>query len=123
MSRLVAADMKVVRMSLGVTRRDKLRNSQLCKELDVSLLSGVIKNTQLRRFGHVRRREDGHRARLVLEYKVEGTRPSERPRKRWHQYVDDFLQEKGTSLREVEEQQLYYDRAAWRSLCVSSTPR
>ena len=60
----------------------------------MSRLSDVIKNSQVRWFGYVKRREDEHPARLVLEYKVKGTRPSGHPRKRWHRYVDDFLQKK-----------------------------
>ena len=119
MAKLVAADMRIVRLIHGVTIMDKIRNETLCELVGITPLDVTIKNSQIRYYGHIRRREEEHPTQLALTYKVDGTRPTGRPRKRWHQYVDDYLKERGSSLDKAIDAKLYLDRDEWRKLCES----
>ena len=116
MSKITAAEMKVVRTIHGVTIMDKLRNKDLCKQLKITPIKDVVKANQLRYYGHIKRRESLHPTQLALIYNVEGTRPTGRPRKRWLQYINDYLQERGTTIKSIEQDLRYMDREEWRSL-------
>jgi len=118
MSKLNAADMRIVRIINGVTIMDKIRNVKLCDNLGIKPLNTIIKNSQIRWYGHIRRREDSHPTQLALNYKVEGKRPTGRPRKRWSQYIDDYLGEAGTSLKDCERGETWLDRDEWRNISV-----
>ena len=121
MSKITAAEMKVIRMICGVTILDKKRNVDLCKELNITPISDVIKSNQIRYYGHIKRRNSDHPTQLALNFSIEGTRPTGRPRKRWFQYINDYLQERGTSLETVEAKKHYNDRELWKKL-VSNLP-
>ena len=88
----------------------------LCKKLNITPIATKIKNSQIQWFGHVRRRPSDHPISLAYNYKVDGTRPTGRPRKRWHQYINEYLMEKGSSLSEVEANKTFDDRAKWATL-------
>ena len=118
MQKITAADMKVVRMINGVTRMDKLRNVDLCRKIGIPTIAGKIKQSQLKWYGHVMRRPEDHPSSQAMTFTIDETRPTGRPRKRWHQYIDDYLQERGTSLREVSQLKLYEDRNEWRRTCT-----
>ena len=109
--------MKTVRMINGVTKMDKIRNFDLCKRLSITPIATKIKkNSQIQWFGHVRRRPSHHPISLAYNYKVNKTGPTGRPRKRWHQYINEYLMEKGSSLSEVEASKTFDDRAKWATL-------
>ena len=82
-SKIQAAETRVLRLIKGVTRRDRLRNEDIRKELDVKSILQHVEETQLRWFGHVKRISDDRTAHQWLEWKPSTTRPPGRPRKRW----------------------------------------
>jgi exonuclease III len=116
MSRLTAAEMRVIRMINGVTLWDRQRNTDLCERTNIIPIREVITSSQIRYFGHIKRRESSHPTQLALNYTVSGTRPTGRPRKRWFQYVDDYLKERGTNLATVDTNKDYMDRERWRKI-------
>ena len=116
LSKIVAADMKVIRLINQVTKMDKIRNIELYKWSRITPIATKIKNSQIQWFGHVRRRPPEHLVAQAYNYKIDGTRPTGRPRKRWHQYVDEYLQEKGTDIAEVERKKSYNNRDEWKKL-------
>ena len=119
-SRLQAAEMRVLRLIKGVTRRDKIRNTQIRQELNVLPLLEDIERNKLRWYGHVKRMGEEKKPRKYLEWRPQGKRPVGRPRKRWIEGVSSALERRGTSLAEVEESRRYENRGEWRSLLRGS---
>jgi hypothetical protein len=82
-SKVQAAEMRVLRLIKGVTRRDRLRNDDIRNELEVQNILTYIEETQLRWYGHVKRMKDERAPLKWLRWKPSGKRPTGRPRKRW----------------------------------------
>ena len=114
-SKITAADMKVLRLVKGVTRRDRIRNADIYDEFKIKPIIETIQTDQLRWFGHVMRRDEETTAKKVLNLKVKGKRPRGRPRTSWIKYIDNILKERGTTLKEVETRGIHLDRTAWRT--------
>lgn len=75
---------------------DKIKNVDLCKKPKVTPIADKINNSQIRWFGHVRRRPSDHPIARAYYYTVRerGPRSTGRPRKIWFQHVDEYLMEK-----------------------------
>ena len=117
-SRIQAADMKVLRLTKGVTRRDRIRSAGIYEKFHIKPILDVIREGKCRWLGHVLRREPPSMLREVVNYKVKGTRPRGRSRTTWLKSMDNQLKEKGSSMKDVMSQNLYQDRCAWRTLFV-----
>ena len=78
-----ACEMKFLRSMIGKTRRDRVRNEDVRKEVGVEKLNDKIEKNKLRWFGHVRRMEEGRIPKKMLDAKFEGKRARGRPRARW----------------------------------------
>lgn len=113
-SKLQAAEMRVLRLIKNVTRRDKIRNEYIRNELNVLPLLDDIEKNKLRWYGHVMRMEEQRKPKKYLIWKPQGKRPVGRPRKRWLEGVATALDKRGTSLLEVEENNMYEERENWR---------
>ena len=114
-SRLQAAEMRVLRLIKGVTRRDRLRNISIREDLKVTPLLDEVENTKLRWYGHVKRMEERKMPKKYLEWTPPGKRSVGRPRKRWMDGIKESMLRRGTSLSEVEETSAYDDRREWRT--------
>jgi len=114
-SRIQAAEMRVLRLIKRVTRRDRLRNENIRAELNVKDILQYIEETQLRWYGHVRRMSDSRTPQRWLQWKPSTTRPRGRPRKRWMDNIKEAVERRGTTLREVEREELFMDRQQWRA--------
>ena len=79
---LQGAEMRVLRTVKGVTRRDRVRNPDIRRELRVEPLLEEIERIQLRWYGHVMRMTDNRLPRKYLLWQPSGSRPVGRPRKR-----------------------------------------
>ena len=117
-SRIQAADMKVLRLIKGVTRRDKIRNADIYEEFHIKPILDVNREGKFGWLGHVLRREPPSMLHEVVHYKVEGKRPRGRPRTTELKSMDNLLNEKGSCMNDVMSQNLYQDRRAWRTLFV-----
>ena len=118
-SKITAADMKVLRLVKGVTRRDRLRNADMYDEFKIKPIIETIQTDQLRWFDHVMRRDEETTAKKVLDLKVKGKRPRGRLRTSWLNYIDNILKERGTNLKEVEARGLHLERIAWRTFLTN----
>ena len=119
-SKLQAAEMRVLRLIKGVTRRDRIRNVNIREELQVRPLLEEIVRNKLRWFGHVKRMDTEKKPRKFLEWLPLSKRPTGRTRRRWIEGVETALKRRGTSLREIEENKIYERREDWRGLVKSS---
>ena len=66
--------MRMLRWSLGWTRKDKVRNVKIRGMTGVEKISVKNKENRLRWFGHVKRRGDEYVGKRVLAMDVDGKR-------------------------------------------------
>jgi hypothetical protein len=82
-NRIQAAEMRILRSTMGVTRQDSLANEAIRKTLNVNSLSDTISKYRDKWFNHIRRMDHSRLPRYMLSYKPNGKRSLGRPRKRW----------------------------------------
>ena len=85
---LQRAEMRMVRWMCGVKLKDRLPSKELRERLGVAL---VLQQNRLRWYGHVLRKDDGDWVKKCMEYEVEGSRPSGRPKKTWKEVVHKYI--------------------------------
>jgi len=97
------------RRSARISRKDKIRNNVIKKEMNVtkSLLED-IKTKQLQWYGNVQRMEEGRLPKEVLEWGPSGRRERGRPKLTWAEGIRGMMGEKG--LKEED----WADRSNWR---------
>ena len=105
--KMEAAEMKMFRFSLGKTRLDKVKNETIRKTLKVKELRGKLRETRLRWYGHVLRREEEYVGQRTRKMAI-GKRGRGRPKRRWK----DCIKEDMTIVKVTEEDAL--DRPKWR---------
>ena len=105
---LEVAEMRMLRWSLGWTRKDKIRNERIRKLTEVGNITLKAREERLRWFGHVKRREDNYVGRRVLDMTIDGTRRRGRPKTRWMDIVRQDMKDLG-----LEESDAL-DRDGWR---------
>ena len=76
--------------------------------LKVGGLSQKLKESRLRWYGHVERREDDYVRKRVLRMEVPGRRKRGRPRRRWMDNIKADMLERGLQREDPQE------RAVWR---------
>jgi len=81
--RLKAAQMKVLRHLLGITKLDKEKNQCIREKTGAQNLVKEIKQYQEKWLQHVQRMERNRLPRQALKYRPEGRRNIGRPKKRW----------------------------------------
>ena len=114
-SKIQAAEMHVLRLIKGVTRRDRLRNVDIRKELKVKNILTIIEESQLRWYGHMRRMDDTQIPKKLFNWRPKTKRPTGRPRKRWIEGVREAITSRGRDWRQVDREQMFLDREAWRA--------
>ena len=87
MTRLEAAEMRVLRSVKGYTRLDKIRREVIRKELEISGIQDVRLSYKQNWTNHLERMDNTGLPKHALNYKPRGRRDRGRPRKRW-QCVD-----------------------------------
>ena len=75
--------MRMLRWIQGVSQREHKRNEEIRAAATVQPIATHLMQKRLRRYGHVRRRDDSHMTRTVLDIVVEGVRPRGRPTLRY----------------------------------------
>ena len=101
-------EMRMLRWSLGWTRKDRIRNDKIRMLTGVRKISSKTREGRLRWYGHVKRRDEGYVGKEVLEMEVQGKRKRGRPKRRW---IDTIK----TDMREVGlEEEDALDRRAWK---------
>ncbi|XP_076032512.1 uncharacterized protein LOC143020232 [Oratosquilla oratoria] len=108
--------MRVLRIIKGVTRRDRMRNEDIRKELYINSILVFVERLQLQWYGHVMRMEDNRTPKQWLNWRPRGRRPSGKPQKSWCDNINEALRNRGASLQKVQQERQYDDRADWRKL-------
>ncbi|KAF5275497.1 hypothetical protein FQR65_LT16630 [Abscondita terminalis] len=97
-----AAEMKFLRRVRGVTKKDKLRNSQIREDLGISSILEHIEEKQLSWWGHLQRMKETRPVRKVWEAKLTNKRKRGRPRKTWEKVIGEILEKRGTTWVEAK---------------------
>ena len=122
-------EMRSLRRMCGKTMYDRSKNVNIRKECkaDVSVMDRIKKGT-LRWFGHVERMNEERSVKRIYDAKVNGRRSRGRPRKTWHDQVNQILESghvKSQNNRRVcmrrcmnvnEARSVCQDRVIWRSV-------
>ena len=111
-SKLQAAEIRVLRLIMGVTKHDRMKNTHIRSTLGVEPLILEIEKSMLRWFGHVKRMPPTREVKNMLEWWPQGRRPRGRPIRRWLDGVAEVLHRNGASPRDTEE--MCQDRTRWR---------
>ena len=80
----------MVRAMCGVQLKDRKRSSNLMLMLCLKeTIYQLAMSCNVRWYGHVLRREDGHIFRRALDFEVEGLRKKGRPKRMWKEQVKE----------------------------------
>ena len=122
-SRIQAAEMSFLRRVAGLSLRDKVRSSDIRRELGVvEPLLLRIERSQLRWFGHLTRMPPGRLPLEVFRARPTGKRPRGRPRTRWRDYIS-LLAWEGLGIPQEELESVAGEKEAWRALLNLLPPR
>ena len=118
--RILVAEMSWLRRIAGRTRRDRIRNEVIRKELGQrETLVDKIRKRRLTWFGHVVRMDDKRLPARALYCHVEGTRSRGRQTKTWMENVRQDLAEKDMDMRTALD--TIRDRKKWSHLVKTSS--
>jgi hypothetical protein len=92
--RLEAAQMKLLRHLLGITKLDEEKNQNFRERLGVQNIVKEIKQYQQKWLQHVQRMDTNRIPKQALQYRQKGRRNVGRPRKRWKDQL--HLEDQGT---------------------------
>ncbi|KAK3510844.1 hypothetical protein QTP70_022787 [Hemibagrus guttatus] len=90
-SELEVAELKMLRFSLGVTRLDRIRNEYIRGTAHVGHMGDKVRETRLRWFGHVQRRESEYIGRRMLDMELPGRRQRGRPKRRYMDGINEDM--------------------------------
>ena len=109
---LKKTEMRMLRRIKGVTVKDKMKSEDIRKELGVGSIKSKARESRLRWFGHVHRKEQESNLRQVMDIEIPGRRPSGR----WRDLVNRDMWQ----LRVVPEDA--DDRNFWRRRIRTADP-
>lgn len=114
---LEVAEMKMLRFSLGTTRKDKIRNEYIRGTAHVEKFGNKLREARLSWFGHVQRREEDYIGRRMLEMEPPGRRKRGRPKRRFMDAVEEDMRVAGVRREDA------VDRSMWRRRIRCGDPR
>ena len=109
------AEMKMLRFSMGVTRKDKIRNEYIRSTVKVKQLGMKMREGRLRWYGHVMRKDQEY-VRKMMEMQLSGKRRRDRPKRRFLDVVKEDMKEVGAKEVDVE------DRKVWTMMICCDHP-
>ncbi|XP_047486800.1 uncharacterized protein LOC125037643 [Penaeus chinensis] len=114
--KLEVAEMKMMRYEVGVARKDKVRNENIGERLGIEKkLTDKIKESRLRWFGHVYRRDESYVRKRVMKMTA-GKGKRGRPKRRWSDCNKEDLVSVGAVARDAAE------RISWRRIVRTGNP-
>ena len=114
--KMEVAELKMLRLALGVSRKDRIRNRHVRGTAKIAKLGDKLRSGRLRWFGHVKRREQEYVGRRVLEMAVPRKRKRGRPKRRWMDVVKEDMQEVGAEEKDTQ------NRERWRETTRCGDP-
>ena len=110
------AEMKMLRFSMGVTRKYKIRNEYFRSTVKVERLGMKMREGRLRWYGHVMRRDQEYVGRKMMQMELPGKRKRGRPKRKFLDVVKRDMGEIGAKETDVE------DRKVWRMMICCGHP-
>ena len=110
------AKMKMLRFTMGVTGKDKIRNKHIRSTAKVERLGIKMREGRLRWYGHVMRRDQEYVGRKMMEMELPGKRRRGRPKRRFLDVVKEDMKEVGVKEMDIE------DRKMWRMMIHCGHP-
>ena len=110
-----STEMRMLRWIQGVSLREHKRNEEIREAATVQPIATHLMQKRLRWYGHVRRRDESHITRTVLDMEVEGVRPRGRPKLRYMDTIKRDIKKNG--LTDVN----ILDRKDWRLVVSRAT--
>ena len=107
---LETTEMRMLRRIIGVSLRDKKRNDESRKELEVCIITAKARENRLRWFGHLHRADYGKPAKDIMSLEVKGKRGRGRPRTRLKDNIKRDMQELNLSREDAEEREQWGQR-------------
>ena len=98
-----AAELKMLRFSLRVTRMDKIRNEYIRGAAQMGRFGEKTQEARLRWCGHVRRKDDGHIGGRTLMMELPGKRKRGRPNRRFMDVVKEDMAEVEVTEEDTED--------------------
>jgi len=89
---LQRAEMRIVRWMCNVKVKDGVPSKELRERLGIDGIILILQQKRLRWYGHVLRKEDTDWVKKCMEYEVEGSRPTGRPKRTWREVVQKDCQ-------------------------------
>ena len=89
------AEMKMLRFAMRVTRKDKIRNEHIRSTVKVKRLGMKMRESRLRWYGHVMRRDQEYVGRKMMEIELPGKKRRGRPKRRFLDVVKEDMGEVG----------------------------
>ena len=109
-------EMRMLRWILGISLKDKIRNEEIRRRCGVVDIAEKVRETRLKWYGQITRRDNGEPVRDILELDIKGNRGRGRPKKRWIDCVKEDLNEKELTV------DMKKDRIGWRSRIRAADP-
>ena len=92
--KLNTTEMRMLRMMLGVTLKDRLRNEDVRRRTTVTTsMITIVEGSKLRWYGHLLRKDEEEIVRQLWEEPIKGRRSRGRQLKRWKDGLRERLQE------------------------------
>ena len=111
-------EMRMLRWIQCVSLREHTRNEVIRETETVQPIATHLMRKRLRWYGHVRRRDESHTTRTVLDMVVEGVRPRGRPKLRYMNTIKRAIKKNGltdVNILDRKDRRLAVSRA-WKSL-------
>lgn len=115
--KLQTVEMKYLRRTKGVTRMDKIRNTQIREDLNMGSLEEFIEQRQLSWWGHLQRMGEHRQVKKVWEAKIIEKRKRGRPRRTWEKVIGEVLSNKSITWNEAKMKARNKTRMG--NICVS----
>ena len=113
---LARTEMRMVRWITGISLRERRESEGIRRMAGICGIVDKAREARLRYFGHVKRREEDHPVREVMDMAVTGRRSVGRQRIRWRDVVRRDMED--LDLREDDA----FDRVAWRRKTRAADP-
>ena len=120
--RIQVAKMSFLPRVAGLSLRDRVRSSDIWRELGVEPLLLRVERSQLRWFRHLTRMPPGRLPLEVFRARPTGRRPRGRPRTRWRDYIS-LLAWEHLGIPQEELDSVAGEKEAWRALLDLLPPR
>ena len=113
---LEVAELRMLRFAMGVTRLDKIKNTHVRGTANVVRIGKKVRETRLRWYGHVLRRNAEYVGKRVIGMDLPGKRRRGRSLRRYMDVVKDDLKVVGATEKDTE------DRTKWRRIIRGGDP-